>query len=847
MVGSAHFSGHESWRSPTTPDNIVGVILSKNPAAGAGAWCRRLALPLSMAMLLPARASAAPNPVVATGTRGQQTLSVGISDGQLHLRLCASAACDPAQGQVHSLPSEVTPLLERATLSVVPLGEGRQVVHVVAPDPAKGRAYELLVTAPLAGTSPNIVFEGFTGLTSGQPGERQGPMVFVSEEASAGARRVVVGKQYEAISLCGRPTVLVPQLLYPADLKLHPAKMQRLSPAERDRAPRLKAERLPEGTVLGASVLTAVGASSAVGAPQNLTDGDLKTSWAENRGAEGRGEFVKLNVPPQLPIAGFDFVVRPTRDDVASEATSASEFWLATRDRVFRVTVPDDAWQYPGAVYRVMLEAPLQTDCVALVVEAARSKNKDAQVTFAEVTAVSEFNSSDLSELVGALAGGGERAEAAKTVLMSGGPEAYDAVAKAYSKLDEGGRRVALDVMDQAGCELATPTYVKALLGRYEAHSIHARDRIRRCGRKSADYLAKTLRIARPRARPILANELGLVAPDRAIVEIAPLLEDEQKGRRSAMRIALARAAADPTANDAVKQVLRDDSLSDRVRLDVLRALGARLPDYGTASQNLFARLAQHQDFRTQYLLLNPASALAEKDERARQFLGQAITSHPNQYIRYGATLAAQDTGQFNGELLAAVSDKAVRVRKAAVEALGKKREVRAQAALLDRLAHDHWPMVRGAAADALGGLGASPTIDQALTDALTDESPTVRAPVALALGQRGVSASAGALRHRLSDKKEHGAVRRAAAQALGRLCDHDALDLLTELAQKRADPLLDQDQKALAVVALQALAAVGPRDLRERVAPLMQKGAAPGARDAAERALAQPAACARR
>lgn len=799
-----------------------------------------------MGVLFPARAWAAPDPVVATGARGQQTLAASISGGQLRLRLCTSQACDPDQGQAHALPSEVTPLLENATLSVVPLGQGRKVVHLVAPDPDHARAYELLVTAPLGGTAPNVVFEGFTGLISGQDGERQGPMVFVSEETRDGARRVVVGKQYEAISLCGRPTVLVPQLLYPADLKLHPAKMQRLSPTERDQAPRLKAERLGDDDRLGPSVLTAVGASSGVGAPQNLTDGDLKTSWAENRGAEGRGEFVTLNAPPQLPIAGFDFVVRPTRDDLSPAATSASEFWLATRDRVFQVSLPDDAWQHPGVVYRVMLDAPVQTDCVALVIENARGKAKDAEVTFAEVTAVSEFNSNDLPGLVGALAGGGERAEAAKTVLMSGGPEAFRAVAKAYSKLDEGGRRVALDVMDQAGCELATPTYVKALLGRYEAHSIHARDRIRRCGRKSADYLAKTLRVARPRARPILANELGLVAPDRAIAAIAPFLADDHKARRSAMRVALARAAADPTAADAVKQVLVDDSLSDRIRLDVMRALGPRLPEYGTAARTMFARLARHRDFRTQYLLLNPASALAEKDANAREFLSQAITSNPDQHIRYGATLAAQDSARFNSELLVAVNDRAVRVRKAAVEALGKKREVRAQAPLLDRLAHDRWPMVRGAAAQALAGLGASPTVDRALSEALGDASPTVRAPVALALGRRGVGGSASALRGRLADDKEHPSVRRAAAEALGRLCDHDALDLLTELAQKRADPLLDQDQKALAVVALHALAAIGPGDLRERVKPLMQKGAAPGARDAAERALAQSAACAR-
>src|SRR5690606_9698766 len=152
--------------------------------------------------------------------------------------------------------------IDAATLTLIPIGSGRHAVHVVVSDAPNRRAYELVVAAPSSGLEPLVVFEGFTGLVSGQEGAREGPMVFVSEPTDKGERRIVVGKQYESISLCGRPTVLAPNVLNPADLKLHPAKVQRLSPAERNRATRLTAVRLPEGAALGPSVLSALGASS---------------------------------------------------------------------------------------------------------------------------------------------------------------------------------------------------------------------------------------------------------------------------------------------------------------------------------------------------------------------------------------------------------------------------------------------------------------------------------------------------------------------------------------------------------------------------------------------------------
>ena len=116
----------------------------------------------------------------------------------------------------------------------------------------------------------------------------------------------------EDLSLCGRPALLAPQLLMSTDLKLHPAKVQRLSVEEREHARHVSAVRADANEpARGFGVLRAVAATSAVGSPGALTDGNPETAWAENRGGAGRGEFVLMNVPPELPISGLDLLIRP--------------------------------------------------------------------------------------------------------------------------------------------------------------------------------------------------------------------------------------------------------------------------------------------------------------------------------------------------------------------------------------------------------------------------------------------------------------------------------------------------------------------------------------------------------
>jgi hypothetical protein len=804
-----------------------------------------LALLLSSAPALaaPPRAVSA----VAKPGGGQSALAVGFDEaGALRAAVCPALPCAITSGTPLTLPPEARALAGKSELAVVGIGRGRRAIVVRVPDPGRARNWEAVVVAPLAGAAPKIVFQGWTGLVEGEDGLRRGSMVLVSDAGEAGARRIVVGEQYEELSLCGRPAVMAPQVLSPDDLALHPAKVQRLGTAEREKARRVVAARVEAAAPAAPTLLRAVSASSAVGAPGALTDGNVETTWSENRGGDGRGEFVLMNGAAQLPLKAIELVVRPPTAAV-DQGAAPRELWLVTPTSVVNVSLPEDAWRTPGARFRVPLEPPLQADCVALVLESAWGTGVKQRVTLAEVGAHTEFDESSVPGLVGALAGGGQRAEAAGVVLAAMGPPGWKAVASAFERLDEGGRRVALDVLDHAPCDTSLDPYLQALLGPYPAHRVRARDRLRRCGKEQPELAVRALERAPRRAQPLLAAELALVAPERAVRAIVNLAGRGDRERRRLLRVALGRAATNDRAQAAVRGALADPKLQEHQLLELLRALGdgaaALQPEAGRA----FARVAPSASFRSRYLLLGPAAVLSSRDEGARSFLRQALGADPSPHIRAQAARSLSDVNVFRPELLRAVEDANVRVREAAVQKLGERAAGYAGEPLARRLDDDPWPLVRAASAEALGKLAPNPAFDEALADALGDDSPHVRAPAAKALGSRRAVRYAPKLRDVLEDDEQTAEVRSAAASALGELCDREALALLTDHARKLADPMLSEDGRMISPAALRALTRIHPPDLANRLQPLLAPTAPPLSQSAARAALGAPGACGQR
>jgi HEAT repeat protein len=785
-------------------------------------------------------AGAAPAaPAVAKAGGGQAALAVGFdAQGELRAAVCTQEPCGVAGGVALGLPREFKATRDKARLAIVGIGNGRRVVVVSVPSDRPEKRFEAVVAAPLAGSAPVVLFAGLTGLAEGEDGVRHGGMVIVAGPDETGARSVAIGEAHEDLAICGRPTILAPREVDARDLSLRPAKVQRLDAAERAGAPRLTAERVADGTPLAPALLHAVGASSAVGDPAAVTDGNLETTWAEGRGGSGKGEFVLMNAPAELAIEGVEFAVRPPQATPA-RGVAPKELWLATSKALFGITFPEDAWAHPGARYRVRFPTPLKDDCLAVVLDSAYDERSDANVTLAEVSAVTALGSANLSELVGALAGGGPKAQNAKVVLRSLGASAFAAVAAGFSQLDEGGRRAALEVIDAAPCATSAPVYVDAFLGPYDAQRIHARDHLPRCGAEAAPLLAPRLRTAQGRELTVLADLLADIAPDRAVELFVPLMEPAAVERRAALRTALGRVADRPAATPSIRHVLGDPATPEVALLDVLRALGTRAQDFMPEAESALTRLGSPgAEFRVRYLRVAPAGELAAGAPTARTLLDGALVSDSDARVRAAAAHAVRDPRAFQASLLRALVDPDPRVRMEAAHDLAGAADGPATPALVSTLKHDAWPAVRGLAAEALGAAPPSTDTDERLVKAVGDDSWVVKRAALAALGMRGARAHGDVALERLDDDEEWPAVRLSAARALGELCHEPALGSLTKHARSLADPLASPEERGIGYAALGALRDLAPADLAKRLAPLLDKRAPAGARAAAESAL---------
>jgi hypothetical protein len=805
----------------------------------------------------------------APASGGQPELGVGFdTKGQLRAAIC-STACNLESGLALAVPDTFGKQFAHARITVIPIGERRHAVHVFIPGEPGEPDYQALVVAKPGQPTPEIVFQGATGYVEGESGLRRGPVLEVSEPVDeVGTRRVVIGEQREELTLCGRPAVLSPKLLTAKELALKPAKVQRLSVEERERAQKLVAEpHAPESaaapaakepqtaaatapiaetsaTGKNASLLRPLGATSAVGWPASLTDGNIETTWAENRGGAGRGEFVAFRVPSDVPLQSFEFVVRPAKREIKN-GVGPQALWLVSDKLVYQVSFPSDPWKAPGITWKVALPSPLQTNCIALVTESAYGEKPDSEVTLAEVSARSEFTLASIDNLVGALAGGGPRADAAGTVLSSLGPEAFSAVAKAFEQLDEGGRRVALDVLDHAACSDASSVYVTALLSRVEAHRLHAIDRLHRCGAGAVPAIEQVL-ADKPvtRLRPLM-EMLAEVAPDRALRLLVPKMVGPARTRR-VLREVVGNAARSPKAKEAVLELLARTDMPAQASVDLLRALGRQIADYSDVAAACIQRLlASEVDFRTKYLLIAPAHLVSANSAALAPVLTTLMRTDKSEYVRAEAVRSVVSLNRFSNELLGALNDTDVRVRQSAAESLSGYKKHEAVLALGQRLQADEWPIVRVAAAEALAGQAADADADRALIAALADKSWMVKAAAAESIGTRKLTSAGEQLLDLFTDKKERFEVRMAAARAIGEVCFDRAVDQLTDAVKSLRSPGADPQDRAVASSALDALARLHPSDLASRLEPLLNGKETPaGTRNAARSALTFESHC---
>jgi HEAT repeat protein len=782
---------------------------------GRAAWAA-----LALGLWAPSTRAVGPLSLAVPAGAAQQALALELAPDGLWFQACATAPCRARAGRREELPPAAQAALASATLELLQLGPEQRVAHARIPLP-DGVAWEALIAPGSA--QPSVVFAGLTGPTRGEDGQREGDVIWLRNDQKG--RRILVGREREDVQLCGRPTLLEPRLL-DRDSNLQAVKVQQLSLEER-RAARVL-EAVPMGTVPtpGGNALRAVAASSAIGDPGALTDSRDQSSWAEARGGDGRGEFVVLRALSGVSLVALEFLVRPALAAADGAARAGSELraaprslWIATRGDLFRVDWGQDAWRAPGVWYRVVLPAPIQTDCLALVLEQAWSERADIQVSLAELRGVGELQSLAPAELVARLSTPGDVGAAAVPALLQLETPGIVAVVGAFDALDALGRARALDVLERAPCETTAAVYAGLLDDGDANNRRRAEQRLRACGAAAEPALRRAFELGSGEGGVLLARELAQVAPRLAVELLGPRLAASAPEQRPGYRDALSRAAREASAQAGSRRLLEARGLGLATQLDVLRALNEQLPSLEPEASSAFVRaLAAARGFEQRYLLLAPASVLGSTSPAAAAFLEEAL-SDPDPYLRGAAARLAPRVARVVPALVAATRDPGVRVREAATARLGELALPGTSAALSERLRADGWPLVRSAAARSLARVGPDADADAALSGALGDASSDVRGAALRGLGQRGVRAAVPQIAERFRDVREAPAVRAAAARALADLCDPSQLDELTRAARALLADRPSPDEVVVGGAALAALGRIAPVDIERRLA----------------------------
>jgi HEAT repeat protein len=763
----------------------------------------------------------------------------------LKVRRCKSAGCrDDEPSRTIAVPIEPSRIDVAGTkLEVLPIGEGRHVVHARVPD--AGRK-DLAFEAILAGNDAAPIFAGLTGYTRGEDGDRSGQVVLVYDRDDH-SKFVLIAETREDTRICGQDTTpLQARGLEPKTMQLRGATLHRIEKKARDAAARVVAEqRAADAKRPLARVLVATGGSAA--GAQALTDGKVETTWSEKRPGDGHGEFVTMRAPSEAPIHSLLVTVAPPTPK--AEGAAPRTFFVATDQKLFHVTMPKDAWLDPGSSYEVPLPEPVRTTCVALVLDEAYARGASApEVSIAEVAAITSFDAEGATMDDVAKELSGPRAEEAAALLRRGGDEGLAAVAKRWSSLDGRARALAVDVTASAGsCEGAAMELLTHALADKEAEvRRRALGRIERCGKNATASLVEAVRSHDEARRAAAAPLLAAIEPQAAIHPIAEQLGKGRPETRRALRGALARATTS-ASRDKLLELLRSKEMPLAARLDLLRAIGAKLPelrpDAGTAIADV---LRSTPDMRTRYLVAQPLAQLARSPDATSgelTRLAEMIRRDPDWPVRARAVELAAGIGPLAPSIVAAVSDPEPRVREAALRAVALGKVPGASDAAAHALTNDFWTFVRVAAADALGAIPDNGSSPSALAKALRDASPKVRSAAVAALGDLRATRYTRAIRERLDDTKEDVEVRALAARTLGVLCARDATDRLTKLAQLARSPVDEADER-IGIAAIDALAAIRPPDLEKRLAPLRAKDVRVPVRRAAERALAEPGMC---
>ncbi len=805
---------------------------------------KRAPLLVALATLLAsphAHADALANSIAASGGLQAVTARVDVAAMKLRYGVCASAPCSLTDDQAITITGGVDEKNIRAT--TVEMSGARRALWVHVPARAGDATWDaVLVGQPKGAATSAVAFAEETGKIHGQPGGMSGSKIEIVPDGS-GHSFIARGSISEDYTICEREVLANAAVLEPRSLEWRGASFQQLTPSEISHATVIDAEarQVPAEKPL-APILHPRFASSGAHV-EAIADGDVTTTWSEGAAGIGRGQFVVFGTPSEVAISKLAITIAPQTP--SPTGASPKRFFLATKDQLFSIEIPEDAWAHPARAYDIALPEPVKSSCLALVLDESYSSPTKTDVTIADVAAYSELDAAGatLESVAADLGAGGQRAKVAEAILKRAGNAALAPIANAWPKLDVVGHARAIDAAEGAACGTdATRVFLNGLCESDAEIARKAETALTQC-KMSSGIVAAVQSMSKPLCKRV-PSELSILGRQAALPKLAEWMHTDDVDMRANVRREFARASHEATPQ-MLSAMLVDAQQTPLVRLEMLRAMGPRLKEILADATRVLDALLVNADMPTRYLALEPLTELAKSGDRASaNRVAQMLAHDPDWPVRARAADLARDLPAVQSELVSAIEDREPRVRQAALDTIAALHVSPAAVLVEKRLESDPWTFVRVASAHALASMSAARDIDRALATALDDKSSQVRSAILEALAAHHARDYAGAVRARLDDEQELGDVRVAAAAALGAMCDPAQLERLTELARGAADPMASGPELTLGLAAIGALGDIHPADIASRLSKLRDKSVRDAVRAAAEHAIASQSRC---
>ncbi|MFO0617037.1 MAG: hypothetical protein U0414_30860 [Polyangiaceae bacterium] len=773
-----------------------------------------------------------PGEVVTTGAG--PALAAHVDGDHIVARACAKAqGCSSEAGTAFHPSQSVQPLLASAKLRVVKTSKGKQLIELRADSP-DGQAWILLL-APGEKDAVRIAWKGWTSAN--------GSFEYVTAKDGQGESVRVVNRA----KVCGRQVVLSEMELDPDTLVLVEKALG--DPVAGMRAGAAVATVTPGATRSTFSILRGTAASGEKS--QLLLDGDASTAWSPSA-PNGVG-VAAFSGPADVGVTGLQVVLG------GSSAIPKSLF-LVTNDGAFTVTPPADT--KPGSSMDIVLAKEARPlTCLAIVVDPeppakgekpAKGAKPTEPVAIAEVKATTRFDDQTTERIAGKIDPRTAEGKEALALLRALGPTGMDAAIAGYGALDGPGREAVRNAVEEQKCGTQLALYVPLLASEDEQEADRANDHVLRCGSEAVPVLVAKVASEKGKARATFADELGLLPPEDAIPAlIQGLGASEASEDRSVFRRGLSRASKRQKSVATFDAALTGDAFGALplfAQIDLLRSVGDRIGDTTHGAEAFQSVWTKSDAFRTRYLLLPSAAALARKgDAFAIASVNQSLEAADDPHLRARAAELSGGDEVFANPTRAALTDAEPRVREAALRALPASRVDARQALLLAAsLQTEPWTFVKRATIATLAKVPANAEVDAKLVEAmLYEEQPAVRGDILDALGERGAVGQREAILERALDAGEATVVRISAIRALGALCDTASLEALTKLALIGLGPGTESDAK-VAIVAIAAIGAIHPQDIEARIGELAKDGVIADVHSAAVQALKGSSSCKR-